>query len=107
MKKRRSFLAAVASGAVGLSLGARDPSAAQSTPPPAPAASGKTPSAAALAAARAMRTFDPALTDSEVAEIATGIDANRAAAAVLDPKKKRLANCDEPVLRFAAFAVPE
>jgi aspartyl-tRNA(Asn)/glutamyl-tRNA(Gln) amidotransferase subunit A len=37
MKKRRSFLAAVASGKVGLSLVARNPVAAQTTPAAAPA----------------------------------------------------------------------
>jgi hypothetical protein len=107
MKKRRSFLAAVASGAVGLSLAALEPVSAQSSPSPAPSGSAKPPSAAALAAAQAMRGFDPALTDVEIAAIATGIDANREAAAVLDPKKRRLTNADEPVLHFAASFVPE
>jgi hypothetical protein len=100
MRKRRSFLAAVASGAVGLSLSALDPGAAQTSPSPS-AAPGKS-SAAALAAAAAMRAFDPGLTDVEIAAIALGIDANRSGAAVLYPKKRRLANGDEPALQFAA-----
>jgi hypothetical protein len=104
MKKRRSFLAAVASGAVGLSLAALEPAGAQPSPSPVPTGSAKPPSAAALAAAAAMRSFDPALTDVEIAAIATGIDATRETAAVLNPKKKRLTNADEPVLHFAARA---
>jgi hypothetical protein len=107
MKKRRSFLAAVASGAVGLSLAALEPAGAQTSPSPGPSGSAKPPSSAALAAASAMRSFDPALTDVEIEAIATGIDANRESAAALDSKKKRLTNADEPVLHFAAGVVPE
>lgn len=47
-----------------------------------------------------MRAFDPALTDTEVAAIAAGIDANRAGAQ-LNPKKKRLKNETGPAVHFA------
>ena len=51
-----------------------------------------------------MRAFDPALTDDEVTTIARGIDADRATAAQLNPKKKRLRNGDEPAVRFTVPA---
>jgi hypothetical protein len=60
------------------------------------------PSAAALAAARAMRAFDAKLTDAEVKAIALAIDRNRKLGEALNPRKGRLANGDEPVTRFAA-----
>ncbi len=46
-----------------------------------------------------MRTFDPALTGADVTAIARGIDSARSGA-VLNPKKKRLQNGDEPLLHF-------
>ena len=114
MKNRRSFISAVASGGVGLTLLARNTAAAQTvpasplppaaSPPPSPRASttAKPPSAAALAVAMTMRSFDAKLTDDEIATIARGIDDNRPAGAQLNPKKKRLRNGDEPITRFAA-----
>jgi hypothetical protein len=78
-----------------------------SSPSPAATGSAKPPSASALATAQDMRRFDPALTDADIVAIAAGIDANRDAAGVLDPKKKRLANADEPALHFAALPIAE
>lgn len=100
MKSRRSFLAAVASGGVALSLANPEPALAQSSPSPAPASSAKPPSAAALAAATGMRAFDSGLSDAEVAAIAAGIDANRSGGQ-LNPKKKRLRNDVGPGVHFA------
>jgi len=100
MKTRRSFLAAVASGGVALSLASAEPAAAQSSPAPAPSSSVTPPSAAALAAAVSMRAFDAGLSDAEVAAIAAGIDANRAGAQ-LNPKKKPLKNETGPDVHFA------
>jgi hypothetical protein len=93
MKSRRSFLAAVASGGAGMSLGALDPAAA-ATPKP--------PSSQSEALAHAMRArFDPRLSDADLQTIAKAIDANNEAALTLNPKKKRLKNGDAPALRFA------
>jgi hypothetical protein len=101
MKTRRSFLAAVASGGVALSLASAEPAAAQSSSgSAAPSSSAKPPSAAALAAAVSMRAFDAGLSDAEVAAIAAGIDANRAGAQ-LNPKKKPLKNETGPDVHFA------
>jgi hypothetical protein len=71
--------------------------------PPAPAAKkAKGPSAASVAIAATMRRFDAKLTDAELATIATQIDENAGAGAVLNPKKRRLKNSDEPATTFAA-----
>jgi hypothetical protein len=112
MKDRRAFLVAVASGGAGLSLMATAARAQSASPaaaptPAAPASpfvkpSGKPPSAVALALAAGMRSFDPALGDAELATIAAGIDAMRDLGPQLNPKKKRLANGDQPVATFAA-----
>jgi hypothetical protein len=99
MKSRRAFIASVASGSLGLALAKADPAAAQASP--APVASGKPPSAAAVACASAMRRFDPSLSDTDVQTIAKAIDANNDAARALNPKKKRLKNADAPIVRFA------
>jgi hypothetical protein len=99
MKNRRSFLATVASGGVGLALAKADPAAAQSTAAPSPP--GKRASAGAAAIAATMRRFDAALSDDDLQTIAKAIDANNDAAKSLDPKKKRLKNADAPVVRFA------
>ena len=104
MKNRRTFLATVASGSVGLSLATLDPAAAQPSPaPPVPSPSDRPASFGAAALAATMRArFDPALTDADVQTIAKAIDANAAAAKVLNPKKKPLENGAEPALHFAA-----
>jgi hypothetical protein len=100
MKNRRSFIATVASGSVGLALAKREPAVAQVTP--SPSASAKPPSADALALATAMRArFDPSLSDDEVQTIAKAIDVNNDGAKALNPKKKRLKNGDAPIVRFA------
>jgi hypothetical protein len=102
MKNRRSFLAAVASGGVGLALAKVDPAVAQATPSPAPSGSDKPASFGAAALAATLRTrFDPALTDADVQTIAKAIDANSDAAKLLNPKKKRLKNGVAPIVRFA------
>lgn len=99
MKNRRSFLATVASGSVGLSLAAIDPAAAQSTPVPSPAP--KLASFGSAAMAATMRTrFDSTLTDADLQTIAKAIDTNNDAAKLLNPKKKRLKNGDAPIVRF-------
>jgi hypothetical protein len=103
MKNRRSFLATVASGGVGLALATSEPAVAQTTPSPSPSPSGsaKAPTAEAVALATAMRArFDPALTDDDVQAIAKAIDVNNDAANALNPKKKRLKNGDAPIVRF-------
>jgi hypothetical protein len=103
MKSRRSFLAAAATGGVALALA--DTAVAQVTPAPlaspAATASAKVPSFGAAAIAATMREIDPALTQDQVDTIARGIDANRAAARTLNPKKKRLKNADGPAVTFA------
>ncbi len=63
-------------------------------------AQAKSPSESALASARAMRGFDPNLTDDAVVVIAIAIDENAVAGASLNPKKKRLRNAAEPVTMF-------
>jgi hypothetical protein len=116
MKNRRSFLATVASGGVGLALAKPDSALAQATPSassqsaspaqlpepsPSGAASAKAPSADAVAMAVAMRArFDPSLSDDEIQTIAKAIDANNVAAKALNPKKKPLKNGDAPIVRF-------
>jgi hypothetical protein len=102
MKNRRSFLATVASGGVGIALAKVDPAVAQPSPSPAPSVSGKPPSYEGAALAVSMRVrFDPELSDADVQTIAKVIDANNDAAKTLNPKKKRLKNGDAPVVRFA------
>jgi len=104
MKNRRSFLAGVASGGIGLAVVSAEPALAQTTPSPAPSGSAKPASAVAVATAVSMKRFDPALTDEDVQSIAKAIDANNDAARVLNPKKKRLANGAAPAVHFR---VPE
>lgn len=111
MKNRRSFLTAVASGSVGLSLVARDPVGAQVTqvtpaplmPAVAPAPSAtKLPSFQSAALAEGFNVeLGAGLTDEQRTAVAFAIDANRKAALALNPRKKRLRNSDEPVIRFA------
>jgi hypothetical protein len=99
MKNRRSFLATVASGGVGLSLAAMDPAAAQSTPVPSPSPKLASFGSAAIAATMRVR-FDSGLSDDDVQTIAKAIDVNSDAAKLLNPKKKRLKNGDAPIVRF-------
>lgn len=111
MADRRSFLGTV-SGIAATVLLARDADAqtapaasaspASASPAPGPSASPKPASPQASAIAASMRRFDPALSDADVATVAQGIDANRAGAARLNPRKATaLKNGDEPVTRFA------
>jgi len=99
MKNRRSFLAGVASGGIGLAV-VSEQAVAQTTPSPAPSGSAKPASAVAAATALSMKRFDSALTDEDVQTIAKAIDANNDAARVLDPKKKRLPNGAAPAVHF-------
>jgi hypothetical protein len=104
MKNRRSFLAAVASGGVGLSLATPGAATAQSAPVPSPSPSATPASIGSDAMAATMRTrFDPALTDADLQTIAKAIDANNDAAKLLNPKKKRLKNGDAPAVHFAVI----
>lgn len=48
-----------------------------------------------------MRSFDPSLTDDQVALIARRIEGNRAVGAAFNPKDHPLRNGDEPITRFA------
>ena len=102
MKNRRSFLAGVASGGIGIAFAASEPGSAQTaTPSPAPSGSGTPPTATAVAAALAMRGFDSSLSDADLQTIAKAIDANADAARALNPKNRRLKNGDAPIVRFA------
>jgi len=51
---------------------------------------------AAFAQARAMRAFDPHLTDSQIAAIAHGIETAIAASASMNPHSRTLRNGDPP-----------
>jgi hypothetical protein len=93
MKTRRSFLATVACGGAGLALANVDPAGA--------AGATAVPSSGAAAFAATMRErFDSGLTAADLDAIARAVDANAKAAAALNPRKRRLANAAEPVLRF-------
>ncbi|GAC1299282.1 MAG: hypothetical protein NVSMB19_03060 [Vulcanimicrobiaceae bacterium] len=110
MKNRKTFLTALGFSSVSLALGGRgdaEPTAAPSAgpapsdaPPAAAPAAAKPAGALALAAASAMRRFDPNLSDADVEKIARGIEQNANVGARLDPKEKRLRNGDEPVTSF-------
>jgi len=84
---RKRFLAAA--GAAGVSALA-----------PAAAASAHAPSATATAFAKRMRTFDPHLTDAQIAQIARGIDQSLAAGKALRPKQLDLSAGDPPSPQF-------
>ncbi|NNM99426.1 MAG: twin-arginine translocation signal domain-containing protein [Candidatus Eremiobacteraeota bacterium] len=100
---RRVFLAGAALG-VGAALLASAPVIEASptakptvspTPTPAP-----TPSPGALDLARAMRRFDPQLTDAQLEKIAEGIEQGYAFGASLNPHGSFLQNGDAPVPQF-------
>jgi hypothetical protein len=97
MGDRKSFLTAV--GAAGLTLLADGPADAQAAVTPT-SRHAKAASALGLAAASAMRRFDPELSDAEVEKIAHAIDDNVKAGQSLNPKARPLHNGDEPVLTF-------
>jgi hypothetical protein len=97
MSTRKQFIAAAAS--VPLLAGAAPPSP-QPTASAAPAPSKRRISEAAKALAAQMRTFDPALSDKELEQIAAGIDDNLRAGARLNPHGTALENWDEPVTIF-------
>jgi len=61
-------------------------------------------SPAALAVAATFRTFDPQLSDDEIAHIAREIDALRALGAGLNPKRRPLRNADDLIVRFTVDA---
>ncbi len=101
MKTRKQFIAVAAAGA-GALLAA--PAGAQTTPMPAPTATPapapKKASDAATALAARMRTFDPKLTDEELATIAEGIDGNLQIGRGLNPKGTAIPNSIEPATSF-------
>lgn len=105
MKSRRGFLGALtAVSGAGLGLTIVAAPRAQSggpSPAPKPTPAAKPPTPAALAVAATFRTFDSALTDTELTVIARNIDANRSAAAGLNRASKPLLNSDEMAARFA------
>jgi Asp-tRNA(Asn)/Glu-tRNA(Gln) amidotransferase A subunit family amidase len=95
MKNRGSFLAAIASGGVGLALANADPAVAQATPAPqtpVPSATATAlPSFGTAAFAATMRgRFDAELTQDDLDAIARGIDANLKSAGALRLNAKRL-----------------
>lgn len=95
MSTRKQFIAA----AVSVPLVAAAPSpqpAATTTPSPKP----RQISDAAKALAAQMRTFDSALSDKELEEIAAGIDDNLKAGARVNPHGTFLKNWNEPVTVF-------
>ncbi|MDP9017838.1 MAG: hypothetical protein M3N19_05935 [Candidatus Eremiobacteraeota bacterium] len=73
-------------------------------PSPSPTAAAKPPSATASAMAQDMRRYDPKLTDENIQNIATQIDANAKAAGKLNPRNNRLKNSDEPVSQIRVKA---
>ncbi len=101
MASRRVFLGTALAGGAGMMLSAG--AQAQTTPQPAPTATPlpAPPSATSLAMARKMRTYDPKLTDADIANIASQIDANAKASKRLNPRGRRLKNSDEPATAFA------
>ncbi len=91
-RTRKTFLAdAAAVGAVTLLGAAAAPKASPTASP--------TPSPGALEAARAMRRFDPNLSDEQIAGIARGIDEQNASAARIR-KRMPLQNGNEPTPEF-------
>ncbi len=98
MTKRRAFLSTV--GVTGAALALSAAARGADTPSPTPSESPK-PSGPALAAALAMRRFDPKLSDDQIAIIAKNIDDNAKASAALDSPKHRLQNGEGPVTIFA------
>jgi hypothetical protein len=94
MKDRRAFLGAVVSAALfaAAPTAVRGQTAVPSASPPPPDD--------AFAAARAMKRFDPSLTDEEILKIARDVADARSAARNLNPKKNPLRNAEEPVTRF-------
>jgi len=58
------------------------------------------PSATAVAFAKQMRTFDPHLTEAQIAQIARGIDQSLASGRALRPKQLDLSAGDAPSPQF-------
>ncbi len=108
MADRRSFLGAVSGAAASVLLAgpAEAQAPAPAAPPgsalPSPRPSAKPASALAVAAAAAMRRFDPQLGDADLDTIAHGIDDNRREGGRLNPHGTALKNGEEPVLHFSA-----
>ena len=93
MSTRKQFLAAAASVPL---------LAAAPTPTPAPKK--RENSQAAKALAEQMRQFDPALTDKQLEDIASGIDYNLRVGNRVNPHGTALKNWDEPVTVFEVRA---
>jgi hypothetical protein len=96
MSTRKQFIAAAAS----VPLIAAAPPSPQPTASATPAPSKRRISEAAKALAAQMRTFDTALSDKELEQIAAGIDDNLRVGARLNPHGTTLKNWDEPVTVF-------
>jgi len=96
MSTRKQFIAAAAT----VPLLAAAPPSPQPTASATPAPNKRRVSEAAKALAAQMRTFDPALSDKEVEDIAAGIDDNLRVGARLNPHGTTLKNWDEPVTIF-------
>jgi hypothetical protein len=96
MSTRKQFIAAAAS----VPLLAAAPPSPQPTASTTPAPNKRRISEAAKALAAQMRTFDPALRDKDLEQIAAGIDDNLRVGARLNPHGTTLKNWDEPVTIF-------
>lgn len=93
MSTRKQFLAAAAS----VPLLAASPTPAPTT---APTPNKREISQAARALAAQMRQFDPAITDKQLEDIASGIDYNLRVGNRVNPHGTALKNWDEPVTVF-------
>jgi len=98
LKTRKQFIAAaVSAGAIlAAPAGAQAAPTPASTPTPAP----RKVSDAATALAARMRSFDPKLTDEELATIAEGIDGGLQIGRAVNPKGTAIANSVEPATSF-------
>jgi hypothetical protein len=97
LRTRKQFLAAAASVPLIAAAPAASPAPA---PAPTPTPKKRQISEAARALAAQMRSFDSALTDKEVEEIADGIDYNLRVGNRVNPHGTELKNWDEPVTIF-------
>ena len=95
MSTRKQFIAAAASVSLVAAAPAQTPA-----PNPTPSPKPRQISDAAKALAAHMRTFDAALTEKEVEQIAAGIDDNLKVGARVNPHGTALKNWDEPVTIF-------
>lgn len=97
MSTRKAFIAAAASVPL---VAAAPPSPPPASPTPSASPKARKISEAARALAAQMRTFDPALSDKEVEDIAAGIDGNLKVGDGVNKHGTVLKNWDEPVTIF-------